>query len=704
MADPVLPIVAAVWALLSALGIVGLGLLTLRGGAARPRGALAFGVFSLLWGMQIMAGAAMRLVPDGDVARVLYLVFTALLLPLPFFLIEFSAAQSYAGGAGAWRATRATAASVGIAGALALVFAPQLVVARVLDASGALAPVEGPLYPLLLTLPLFAAFGIALLSLWRAFRAAPTPRVAQQSALVLAGLGLYVAFTAANNLVFFGATPILYPSFFEASDALFIGVFGGLTLVCALVIARARGALRAARGDAERRLARLVMLTLAVPLVVGAAEGALDILFGPIPATSTGLWRLAGVAVIAYGLARWRVYDLPQRAGNAAATAGGAALAGATGVAAYGAGAVASSSPAVPLAAGALMVALALVPSIRFARRWARQSLPEGGMDQALYGQRIDTYRAALEAAIARGSLEEDSTFLDALRERFGITEAEDRVLRYYAQSSVIVSRKADAWEVYDRLRLLGEGGGGRTWLARDRARDRLVVLKEPLERWQQDPAAREAVLREARLAAKVRHRNVVAVEEVIENGKSPVIVMEHLEGGSLADLLRARGSLPWRDAVVVMQDVLAGLEAVHANGIVHRDVKPSNVLLTHDGAAKIADFGIAVAGDAVRSQKTQIMDATTTATVGTAAYMAPEVRAGASSGTRASDVYACGILLHELLHGAPPGIQSPAVLVRNVPDALTAIVARAIDERPDARPPTARAFAEQLARLADEL
>src|SRR5581483_7230907 len=290
-----------------------------------------------------------------------------------------------------------------------------------------------------------------------------------------------------------------------------------------------------------------------------------------------------------------------------------------------------------PSTFAALIAGGSLFPAVRFTRRLfgVQPRTSTRAADDAVYGQRIDAYRAALEASFARDSMEEDADFLGALRERFGISEAEDRVLRHYAKSSVIVARDRKASEAFERLRLLGEGGGGRTWLARDRQRDRLVVLKEPLQQWQQDPQTREAVLREARLAAKVRHPNVVSVEEVVEGKGSPIIVMEYLEGGSLSDLLRSRGTLPWREAVPLVIDVARGLEAVHSAGIVHRDVKPSNILLNGEGAPKVADFGIALPVVSTRT----VLDVGSTARAGTLFYMAPEVRAGMSVRGRAPRV-----------------------------------------------------------------
>jgi serine/threonine protein kinase len=357
----------------------------------------------------------------------------------------------------------------------------------------------------------------------------------------------------------------------------------------------------------------------------------------------------------------------------------------------------------VPALAALVVAGFTFLPGVRFARRlvYARLVAPAtpDATDEALYGQRLDAYRAALEASIARGTEDEDATFLAALRERFRIDESEHRVLLHYARSSVLIaSRSGDnAEHAYERLRLLGEGGAGRTWLARDRLRDRLVVLKEPLERWQRDPKLREAVLREARLAARVRHPNVLSVEEVVEHRGLPVLVLEYAEGGSVADLLRRRGALPWRDAVALQLRILRGVEAIHAAGIVHRDLKPSNVLLASDGSPKVADFGIAIPA----TTSSTLVEGSTSF-VGTMSYVAPEVLAGAVGDPR-SDVYSCAAILHECLYGAPPGQPPLPGAADDAPAGLRAVLSDALADDPHRRPPSARALAEALTSRAGQ-
>lgn len=685
---------SAGWALASAIAVSVLGGLSLLGGRSRPRGALAFGFFSILWGIQIIVGNFASLTSSARAAQFLYLLSTACLIAMPFPLLEFAAAQGVAWRPTWWRAARAGVLATTSLTLLLFITAPNLIFQGVNVFAGHFVQARGPLNVVLVQVPLFLAFGIALHALRAALRGAPTPRLAERAALLLTGLGIYVAFTAADNFVVF--VQVVLVDGLSSPNAPFVPVFAGLLAYSIWMAWDARRLGQNAPTATERRRETLVAAFLGAAILWGFAEAFLNLWFFPSLQTP-GLWRLLGVGIIAYGVARWRVYDLPQRAAGAAAKAGGTSLAVAGGAAAYAASELATGAGAVSAFIGIAVVGLSLVPSVRLAKRFFQRAPASAGNDNdPLYGQRIDAYRAALEASLARGSLEEDAEFLAALRERFSITEAEDRVLRHYAKSSVLVARDRKAHDAYERLRLLGEGGGGRTWLARDRQRDRLVVLKEPLQQWQQDPMTREAVLREARLAAKVRHPNVVVVEEVVEGKATPVIVMEYMDGGSLSDLLRARGTLPWREAVPLVIDVLRGVEAVHAAGIVHRDVKPSNILLTSEGVPKVADFGIALPSTSTKT----VLDVGSTARAGTLFYMAPEVRAGMSAGDRRADVYACAAVLHECLYGAPPGAHAPVILRSDVPPALSAALAKGLAEQPEGRIATARAFAEELGRV----
>jgi eukaryotic-like serine/threonine-protein kinase len=260
----------------------------------------------------------------------------------------------------------------------------------------------------------------------------------------------------------------------------------------------------------------------------------------------------------------------------------------------------------------------------------------------------------------------------------------------------------------YAVLAELGCGAMGVVYKARDPQLDRLVAIKTVrrdlgLAR-EEDAELRKRVYQEATAAGRLTHPNIVAIHDVIEFDGIPYIVMEYVEGPTLADLIAAEGSVPPPQAVRLVIDVCHGLEYAHGHGVIHRDIKPSNILVTASGTAKLSDFGIArVAGSHVTR---------TGAFLGTPAYMAPEQLRGRALDGR-SDIFALGVTLYEALTGVPPfqGEDLAAVLYqvvhgtpvplseRNpaVPRSLEAVTERALAKDPQARPATARAFGEAL-------
>ena len=163
----------------------------------------------------------------------------------------------------------------------------------------------------------------------------------------------------------------------------------------------------------------------------------------------------------------------------------------------------------------------------------------------------------------------------------------------------------------YLLLRKLGAGGMGEVWEALDTVLDRAVAVKLLTG---DGPDARESI-REAAAAARVNHPNAVSVYDAAECDGRWLIVMELVDGPSAGTRVSELGPLPWAEATRIARDAAAGLAAVHAAGLIHRDVKPANILLTPDGTAKVADFGLARV-----SART-----TVTAVVGTPHYMSPE-------------------------------------------------------------------------------
>lgn len=192
----------------------------------------------------------------------------------------------------------------------------------------------------------------------------------------------------------------------------------------------------------------------------------------------------------------------------------------------------------------------------------------------------------------------------------------------------------------------LGRGGMGVVLRARDPALGRDVALKR-LTR--STGVARERFLREARAAGRLRHPNIVAVHELAEQDGHDLLVMELVDGEALDRTLQRDGPLPVRRAVEVARDVARALEHAHGLGVLHRDVKPGNVLVERgSGRAMLVDFGVARELDAATLTRTGVL-------VGTPCYMAPEQLGGASALDGRADVYSLGATLHELLTGSPP-------------------------------------------------
>jgi eukaryotic-like serine/threonine-protein kinase len=261
----------------------------------------------------------------------------------------------------------------------------------------------------------------------------------------------------------------------------------------------------------------------------------------------------------------------------------------------------------------------------------------------------------------------------------------------------------SDRYELGEQL---GAGGMGRVVAAHDHVLDREVAVK--LLGPTPDPVARERFLREARAAARLRHPNAVLVHDAGEHDGQPYLVMELVHGRTLADLVASEGPLPFEDAIAITTGILDVLAVAHRQGLVHRDVKPANVLLPDDGGVKLADFGIAKALDDAATGLT-----TSGTVIGTASYLAPELVEGRAA-SPASDVYAVGCLLYALLAGDPPFTGEHAVAVAyahrhtpvpdlrsrrpDLPDDLRAVVERSLAKDPAQRYPDAAAM--QLALL----
>ncbi len=261
--------------------------------------------------------------------------------------------------------------------------------------------------------------------------------------------------------------------------------------------------------------------------------------------------------------------------------------------------------------------------------------------------------------------------------------------------------------------RRIARGGMATVYTALDVRLDRTVAIKlmHPALADDQDFVGR--FHREAKAAARLSHPNVVAVFDQGEDAGRVFLVMEYVEGGTLRDLLRERGRLGAALALSVLEPVLAALDAAHRSGLVHRDVKPENVLLADDGRVKVADFGLA------RAVVPSTLTATTGVLIGTVAYLAPEQVSGGPADTR-SDVYAAGILLVEMLTGSPPyagdsplsvayrhvheDVPAPSAAVAGIAPGIDALALRATRRAPSARPADAGAFLAELRRTRRDL
>jgi len=261
----------------------------------------------------------------------------------------------------------------------------------------------------------------------------------------------------------------------------------------------------------------------------------------------------------------------------------------------------------------------------------------------------------------------------------------------------------------YELGATIGAGGMARVVQAHDRLLDRQVAVKLMRDDLSADPTVRERFLREARAAARFAHPNAVAVYDTGQDGRQPWIVMELVDGDNLADRLATKGALPAETARAITDQVLAALSAAHRAGMVHRDVKPANILLPRDGGVKLTDFGIA--------KGIQEATAGLTATgqlIGTAKYLAPEQVDGHPA-TPASDVYAMGVVLYEMLSGAPPfrgenalavalaHTRDPVPPLRGVDPALASVAQRALAKDPEQRFPDAAAMRDALAGRSPE-
>jgi serine/threonine protein kinase len=274
----------------------------------------------------------------------------------------------------------------------------------------------------------------------------------------------------------------------------------------------------------------------------------------------------------------------------------------------------------------------------------------------------------------------------------------------------------------YQLRDLLGRGGMASVYLAYDTVLDRQVAIKTLHTELGREQAFRERFRREAQSVAKLTHTNIVSVfdtgEDEMDGTTMPYIVMEYVEGKPLGSVLdadiKSHGAMPADKALKITADVLAALEISHEMGLVHRDIKPGNVMMTKRNVIKVMDFGIARAMQSGVTSMTQ-----TGMVVGTPQYLSPEQALGRGVDAR-SDLYSVGIMLFQLVTGRLPfEADSPLAIAyahvqeepvasssinRSLPPAVDALVARALKKNPNERFPTAEAMRDECLRVAQSL
>ena len=258
----------------------------------------------------------------------------------------------------------------------------------------------------------------------------------------------------------------------------------------------------------------------------------------------------------------------------------------------------------------------------------------------------------------------------------------------------------------YEIRKLLGKGGMGAVYLAHDHSLDRQVAIKMLPHHLSQNPDIVTRFQREARALAKLRHPNLMHIYTVGQHKGHPFFAMEYVRGSTLASIIDRTGRLPPAQAAHIVADVLSALDKVHQAGMMHRDIKPGNIMIDEDGRAVLMDFGLA-------REETDVGMTADHTVLGTPSYMSPEQAAGERVDAR-TDLYSIGIVLYEMLTGRPPfagktsfeilrqhiesSVPPPSERAPEVPPGLDAVVARAVAKSSDDRFQTVAQMAAALA------
>jgi serine/threonine protein kinase len=283
-----------------------------------------------------------------------------------------------------------------------------------------------------------------------------------------------------------------------------------------------------------------------------------------------------------------------------------------------------------------------------------------------------------------------------------------DIALCIVAQREPMIGKQVGPYRILEKI---GQGGMGVVYKAVHTQLEQEVAIKVPAPEYAQDPSMRERFIAEAKLQAKLSHPHVVNVFNYLQDESNVFLVMEYIKGPTLEQRLATIGRIPPQEALLICQDVLAALCFMHSRGVIHRDIKPGNIMFTDTGVVKVTDFGIAkVAGEKGRTK--------TAMQIGTLCYMSPEQIQGKPAGV-ASDLYTLGVTLYQMVTGKLPfhGDSEYSIMRAHIEEApappweiqahispgLGRVILKAIEKKPEHRYQNAREFAEALAGLVSE-
>lgn len=700
------PALSPVLSLASGVPMVALGALLVW---LRPRRSeqVFFGLFSVLWGFKVIASNLGLVLDSAAVFEAAFLVNFALGPPAYVFLAQFTSRVH--GGRLAFLFPIAMAGIAAIAVSVLLIDPSSVLAEVAVQADGSLGAVRlGEAAFPLFAVPFFGVFYLALAAVYRRYRQADPGSTRHRYRGMLIALALYTSYQTVTNLSNFvtGDLPT------SVTGTLGQWLSQGLFLAGALVLVALVAHLLARPPDPGPRDWTLLASFL-VPATVAFVTEAWDAI--PTAARSWGLWRLLMVAVLVHTIARYRLFDLDLKLKRWAAPGLAVTAIGLAGIVAL---VQAADAGGLTAAAPPMLAGLATAGGLMVERdRVGRALFPEATEDPAYVDQRKrEVYQAALEGVIDEGEDPDEDPLLADLRGSLDIPDTVHEMLVAQTRKPGSVSDGslppiepgALVAERYKVDRLIGEGAHGRAFLAWDRDEERDVVLKvvgKPVL----GGSAVDALLREAEILAGIDDPHVLDTYEVIEGRHELVLVAQYASGGSLADLVARRGRLGLPRAVEVTRQVLEGLQAAHDQGVVHRDVKPENILLDGDGEVLLADFGVARRGD------DRDGTAVTAGPVGTLLYMSPEQVRGESVDER-SDLYAAGVVFHRILTGAfylPTSgaddftlrrriLEEPPQLDHDeIPARVRAVLERALAKDRDDRFSSAAAMQEALREVA---